>query len=60
MNRLAVVRAYSGNLAGTPVPAQTIAGIHVPAQTIAGMTFFLILCFSGLKKNITLWDQNCF
>jgi hypothetical protein len=42
INRLAVVRAYSGDLAGTPVPA----------QIIAGMTSFSILRFSGSKKHL--------
>jgi hypothetical protein len=46
-----IIRAYSGDLAGTHFPAQTIAGIHVPAQIIAGMTSFLILRFSGSKKH---------
>jgi hypothetical protein len=39
---ITIVRAYSGDLAGTPVPAQTIAGIHV----------FSILSFSGSKKHL--------
>jgi hypothetical protein len=51
MLQVAASASYSGDLAGTPVPAQTIAGIHVPAQIIAGMTSFLILRFSGSKKH---------
>jgi hypothetical protein len=42
MSRIAVVRVHSGDLAGTPVPAQTIAGIHA----------FLILGFSGSIKHL--------
>jgi hypothetical protein len=39
---ITIARAYSGDLAGTPVPVQTIAGIHV----------FSILSFSGSKKHL--------
>jgi hypothetical protein len=41
-NEPITIRSYSGNLAGTPVPAQTIAGIDV----------CLILRFSGSNKHL--------
>jgi len=40
MNRLTLARAYSGDPAGTPVPAQTTAGTPVPAQAIAEIHVF--------------------
>jgi hypothetical protein len=49
MNRLAVVRAYSGDLAGTPVPAYRNSGFFDPTVFRINKTFRSLACQGSLN-----------